>query len=504
MGYGAKVSFFSSASWMTTLERREFLVSHSFLLLLLRKIVLLPSYLLVLLIRLLKWLVTPPVLLLQVLIGVPLTLLRVRQPLRPQFIPLQETDLPDAAWITLTDTAEALAAEGFVTCGDFRCDEMIQGATLWLRLLSQPELGISALAVRIETEGGIRLTRQFTEFSTEFVDGRVLDTNNLSLPYSLPAPTYLARVQLKDVWDPRALFALHHGLVASLPGTISQDPIKRAKHDPATLLADHYSREIRALVEQGWLRLDDDGSEARLRPWAALVSVWRQAWPLASGHLRAADRRSRRLLAEHGLDVEQFIGGAMTIQVSRQPLETTASIDTVLAGYEHVGPVARQTDPRAVLEAVVVELGRDATETVILQEFRYSFRGWDNQPERRIRRLRGFDILLDPTAGALAVTAMEREFEQAADEAEWAELVAVPPCVSLRLDPWLRDLDRVLPAAHAALIVRATTTGKTIALDSASLYLDEERPRWQVVAWMEDDTPLHVVLDARSGAVLDD
>ena len=102
------------------------------------------------------------------------------------------------------------------------------------------------------------------------------------------------------------------------------------------------------------------------------------------------------------------------------------------------------------------------------------------------------------------MTAMEREFEQAADEAEWAELVAVPPCVPLRLDPWLRDLDRVLPAAHAALIVRATAIGKTIALDSASLYLDEERPRWQVVAWMEDDTPLHVVLDARSGAVLDD
>ena len=28
--------------------------------------------------------------------------------------------------------------------------------------------------------------------------------------------------------------------------------------------------------------------------------------------------------------------------------------------------------------------------------------------------------------------------------------------------------------------------------------------RDELVAWMEDDTPLHVVLDARSGAVLDD
>ena len=41
---------------------------------LLRVIVLLPSYTLVLLIRLIKWLIAPPILLLQMLIGVPLAL----------------------------------------------------------------------------------------------------------------------------------------------------------------------------------------------------------------------------------------------------------------------------------------------------------------------------------------------------------------------------------------------------------------------------------------------
>jgi hypothetical protein len=475
-------------------------VRHSFLLSLLHKIVLLPSYLLVLLLRFIKWLVAPLALLPQLLIGVPLTLLRIRQPLRPRFMPLQEVDLPDAAWITLTDASETLAAEGFVVYGDFRCDELIQGAVLWLRFLGQPESGVGALAAQVEIKAGARPVRQFIEFSTEFRDGRVLDTNNLDLPYSLPAPAYLARVQLKDIWDPRALYALHRGLVASLPWKVSLDKVERAARDPAGLLADSYTREIQALVEQGWLRLDTDDRRVRLRPWAALVGVWRQAWPLGSLYLRAADRRSRRLLAEHGLDAGEFTGGAMTIQVSRQPMKTPTVIDTVLSGYEHVQPLAWQTDPRAMLEAVVVELDRDTTKTPIPREFRYSFRGHDDQPSRRIRRFRSFDILLDPVTGTLAVTAMEREFEQAINDTEWAELIATPPYAPLRLDPWLRDLDRVLPVAQVALAARAVA--KDAVLDSASLYLDDERPCWQLVAWTDDETPLHVTLDARSGAIL--
>ena len=41
-------------------------------------------------------------------------------------------------------------------------------------------------------------------------------------------------------------------------------------------------------------------------------------------------------------------------------------------------------------------------------------------------------------------------------------------------------------------------------LDSASLYGNEDgAPYWQVVAWNgEDDPPLHVRVDARSGAIL--
>ena len=125
-GCGARDSFSASVSWTRDLNRED--SRASFLLSLLRTIVLLPSCTLVLLVRLLKWLIAPPALLLQMLLGVPLVLLRVRQPIRPRFIRLSEDELPNAAWIALTDAAEALAADGFVQLGDFRCDELIQDA----------------------------------------------------------------------------------------------------------------------------------------------------------------------------------------------------------------------------------------------------------------------------------------------------------------------------------------------------------------------------------------
>ncbi len=269
-------------------------------------------------------------------------------------------------------------------------------------------------------------------------------------------------------------------------------------------MADSYAREIQALIARGWLRPDAAAGTARLGLWGAIVGVWRQAWPLASLHLRAADRRARRLLTEHGIDAEAFVGSAPGIVVARQPLSAQIAIGTVRAGYEQVLPLAQRTDPRTVLEAVVVELDRDDAGAVLILEFCYTFRGYADQHQRRIRRLHGFDIVLDPEVGELAVTAMEREFEQADDDAEWTELTASSPLVPLTLGPWLRDLDQILPTALAELDAQAGAGGAM--LDTASLYGNEDgAPYWQVVAWNdEDDPPLHVMVDAQSGVVLPD
>jgi hypothetical protein len=476
-------------------------VRHS-LLSVLRIIVLLPSYTLVLLIRLLKWLIAPLALLAQLLIGVPLVLMQLRQPLRPRFIATPETDLPDAAWVEFADAAEALAADGFVHYGDFHCDSVIQNAVLWLRLLGQPEQGIGAVVVHIEFTAGVRPARSFVEFATEFSDGRVLSTNNLTMPYSLPSPDYLARLQLKDVWEPRAVCRLHRELVAALARPVSLAKVGQAIRDPADLLANGYAREIAALISQGWLRPDPaNPCAAQLSLQGAIMGVWRQAWPLASLHLRAADRRARRLLAEHGIAAEAFAGAAPNIRVTQHTLTASMRISTVRESYDQIRALARCTDSRAELENVVVDLERGESGSARTRQFRYIFGSCADHPQRRIRRLHGFDILLDPVACTVTVSAMEREFEQAEDENEWAELSADSPLAPLRCGPWLHDLDSVLPTALTLLDQWAGVGGHTP--ESAWLYPDEDgAPRWQIVAWSETDQPLQVILDARSGAVL--
>jgi len=474
------------------------------LLSMLRVIVLLPSYLLVLLIRLIKWLIAPLALLIQILIGVPLALLQVRQPMRLHLVPLLETDLPDTPWIALTNGAEALAADGFVHQGDFRCDGMVQNAVLWLRLLMQHERGIGAVVVYVEFKAGGSPCRRFVEFSTEFGDGRALTTNNLNVPYSLPAPAYLARLQVKDVWDPRALYVLHRQLMASLPQTVHPARIDQVIDDPVGVLTDGYAREIQALIQQGWLQQVTDQSQVRLSFWGALIGVWRQAWPLASVYLRVADRHSRQLLAEHSIDVDAFTGSTLSIMVDRQPMpREVGAIATVSAGYEFAQPLALRTDPDAVLESVVVELDRNADGGVVPCEFRYSFRSCKHYADRCIRRLCSFDIVLDPGAGLLMVTAMEREAERAADENEWQSMLADSPCQpSLPLGSWRHDLDTILPLALQALNARAGA--HRIEADSASLYFDEGGTLcWQVVAWMEDAAPLHVMINARTGLMIE-
>lgn len=500
MAYGAKASFSALGNSTLLTEPRITTVHHAFLLSLLRKFVLLPSYALVLLVRLIKWLIVPPALLLQLLIGVPVALSRVRQPLWPHFIPLQESDLPNAVWITMTDATEALAAEGFVANGDFRCDDLVQGAVLWLRILNPSDRMMTALAAHVEIKGSARPMRQFIQFSTEFEDGRVLSTNNFDLPYGLPTPPYLARVQLKDIWDPRALFVLHRGLVTSLGQSVNREKLEKAAHDPARFLAENYHREIKALTERGWLKPTSNQDQVRLRAWTAVIGVWRQAWPLAILYLRAADRRSRRLLTEHGLEAEDFTGGATTIVVSHQSLATMATTPGVFSGYEQIRSLASQTDPHAVLETIVVDLDESMDNSLIAREFRYSFRSYDDHPQRWVRRLCSFDILLGPAAATVAVTAMERESEQAADETAWAQLTASSPVTPLPVTAWLRDLDQILPTAQSTLAEQAGIAH--LKLDSASLYLEQGIPCWQVVAWTDQGTPLAVVLNARSGTIV--
>ena len=157
-------------------------------------------------------------------------------------------------------------------------------------------------------------------------------------------------------------------------------------------------------------------NQVRLTLRGALIGVWRQAWPLTSLYLRAADRRSRQLLAGQAIDADDFTGGALSIVVDRQPLPVEAGvIMTIGAGYEYVRPLALQTDPRCGAGSGGRGTGpRRRGSNGARASSAILFVVAAAQPERRIRRLHGFDIVLDPGTATVLVTAMDREFEQAA------------------------------------------------------------------------------------------
>ena len=466
-----------------------------------RTLALLISWALALLTHLGKGLAAPPLLLAQLLINVPLTLLHVRQPLRPRLIPLMDAELPDAAWVFLTDATEALTATGFVLCGNFRCDEWIPGATLWSRLLVQHEQGIVALIAYAEFDAGSQRPQPFAEFLTEFADGRVLDTHNRALSDPLPTPGYLARLRLTEVCDPRALYVLHRDLVASLPQAIRPIRIEQAARDPASLLTDPYTREMETLIEEGWMRAVSDQNQARFSLRGATHCVWRRAWPLASLYRHLENRYSYRLLAEQAIDAARFTGAAAMIVVDRQPFPMASDLPvTVWAGYEKIRLLARRTDPNAILEAVIVDLESDSAGLARPSQFRYAFRSNDLQYERRIRRLHRFDILLDPKAAILAMTAMHRGFLKANNPTEWLSVANPPLPLPLRLGPWLFDLDAILLIALNALRTQADT--QDIQLNSALLLNDHNSPFWRMIAQTANDkSPLSITINAYTGLI---
>lgn len=469
------------------------------LLALLRILRLLPAWLLALLIYAGRWLLASLLLGLRLVADVPFLLLRAQQVLHPRLTVISEDQIPDDGWIFLSDASEALLTAGFTRYGDFRSQELIPKTTVWLRLLAQHEQGIVAAIFYVEAPSSGHPPELFAEFSNQFADGRLLITHNRCRPHPLPAPRSIMRVAIGAVRDPHALYVLHRDLLASLPYPIQGLPIAQAVQNPAWLLLERHAREMQELAIEGWLRLSADQHTVRLRFRAALTYVYRQAWLWASVPARHEQQQARSFLAEYGLDLTAYIGPAATV-VERYPFHITpGALINIITVYERVRLVARHFDADATLEGVLVDLDGQAPPAAAPCRFYYTFRSSDRHYQRRIHRLRRFDIHLDPKAGVLAVTAMQRAVLRAKDQAEWQAVANPPLPLPLRLGPWLADLEKVLPAAWESL--NAPGTGQNLRLDAA-LLCNDPTPCWRVIAQNTDlRTTLSVIVNAYTGTI---
>ena len=470
-----------------------------FFLALLRILRLLPAWLWLLLMYGGRWFLAT------LLLGLRLSAAPVRllssagQPVVPRLSAVAEAQLPDSAWIFFSDAAEALVSAGFIRHGDFRSQELIQQRTLWLRLLAQHEQGIVAALFYVEGTESALTAELFAEFSSAFSDGRWLVTHNRRRLHPLPAALSVTRIGLNTVRDPHVLYILHRDLLASLPDPLQEVPLASAVQNPATLLLTRYAQEMQALAAQGWLRLSADQRMARWRWPALLATIYRQAWLWCSVPARREQRATHSFLAAHGLDIAAYSGATAPV-VERYPLHITpGALISVVTVYERARLVARHFDPNATLEGVLVDLEGSAPSATKPRRFYYTFRSSDLHYQRRIHRLRRFDIHLDPKAGILAVTAMQRAALRATDQAEWPAVANPPLPLPLRLGPWLADLEQVLPAAWESLSAQAAP--HSLRLDAA-LLCNDPIPCWRVIAYNTDlHTTSSVIVNAYTGII---
>ena len=467
------------------------------LLTLLRILRLLPTWLLALLIYAGRWLLATLLLGLRLLADVPCLLLRAKQALHPRLTSISEEQLPDDGWIFLSDASEALLTAGFTRYGDLCSQELFPHSTAWLRLLAHHEQGIVAAIFYVTTPE--QAPELFAEFSSAFADGRLLITHNRRNPYPLPAPRSIMRVSASAVRDPHALYILHRDLLASLPDPLQDLPLAQAAQNPACLLLERQAREMREWAAQGWLRLNVQPGMAGLRWRAACAYVYRRAWLWSRVPARREQQQARTFLAAHGLDIAAYTGPTATV-VERYPFHITpGALVNVITVYERVRMVARHFDANATLEGVLVDLDGHAPTSAAPRRFYYTFRSSDLHYQRRIHRLRRFDIYLDPKAGVLAVTAMQRATLRAKDQAEWQAVANPPLPLPLRLGPWLADLEKVLPAAWESL--NAQVHGQTLRLDAA-LLCNDPIPCWRVIAKGADPrTTLSIIVNAYTGTI---
>jgi hypothetical protein len=216
----------------------------------------------------------------------------------PVYTP-EETPLSPA----VTKIAAAVRELGFKELGTWRQTVSSLG-TGWVTLLEHPRTLDAAKVVRVVVLGRTAIT---LAFQSRFDDGSELITANNRVPTGYPRPPGLTAAWLPDLLDSKELYAVHNQLRDAVGGVRQRIGIGP---DVTGYLRSSAERIHANWVATGYYTLDN--SPGMIRPtWkGAILLTWRLVWPLK--HLFRARRRgaTRRLLAEHGVSVDDPGRGA--------------------------------------------------------------------------------------------------------------------------------------------------------------------------------------------------
>lgn len=174
-----------------------------------------------------------------------------------------------------------------------------------LALLVNRSTQESAMAVTIYgmVNNTAHLQTQYVEFSTHYRNGQHIDTGNTrEIGAFKSQPTQLT-THLPWITDPVELYYVHQA-ISSAKGDASQKDLRldtKYGGDALTFVAGVIREALEAAVEDGYLRLSDDGTQYKATLKGAYLMTWKNLPPFKSFIVANRRRRANNLLRE--LDV---------------------------------------------------------------------------------------------------------------------------------------------------------------------------------------------------------
>lgn len=178
-----------------------------------------------------------------------------------------------------------------------------------LILLTRRETGDKAMVTAIiSTESGAaRIQTNYTEFSTRFASGRLVDTMNGTTIGSFDPLPHETKVAFAGEQDLARLYALHRFVIEKVVAIPPDDtPQVYPQGEAERYMAEIWKKGFEEQVERGVMRFDGKSFRPTLR--GAYKMTWRQLPPLAQHLARKRDQRAAELLhAFHNGAVPQLI-----------------------------------------------------------------------------------------------------------------------------------------------------------------------------------------------------
>jgi hypothetical protein len=224
----------------------------------------------------------------------------------PQFEEVAPDDprIPARVKAFFCDVAADLKRLGFDPAAYVLNSETCTGVIGYIAVFEERSARVLAAAMAAFSQAThARLLQTYAvEFSTEFADGREVNTGNGTLSqWRAPTPWRTAW-RFPGMADLARLYGIHQSLIGR-HGPIAKRPLPQPGEHPATLRAS-VLRDLQAQVAAGYMYLDSSAERFRHTWKGGLLGTWSQLWPMSTIRRWNTARRARARLRALGLTTD--------------------------------------------------------------------------------------------------------------------------------------------------------------------------------------------------------